>query len=146
MVTHPPESSSTALGRLSLECPSALEGRKIPLPLPIAEAKLGVWGRPNVGDDTLVALLEEEGVYTEPGRARREGERPPGGNGETERGGGLVPVYFFWVRVREKMACDREDWAFISVSLVRRMDVPFRMSLSNIVRKSDRDGNERPTS
>jgi hypothetical protein len=105
-VTHPPESSSIELDRVSLECPSALEGRNVP-PLPIADTKLGVGGRPNVGDDTLALVLVDE--YTEPGRARREGERPFGDNGEEERGGGVEPVYFFWVRVSEKIACERED-------------------------------------
>jgi hypothetical protein len=38
-------------------------------------------------------------------------------------------VNFFWVKVSEKMACEREDWAFISVSLVRLIAVPFRISL-----------------
>jgi len=40
----------------------------------------------------------------EPGRASLEGERPPGGSGEDDRGGGADPVYFFCVRVKEKMA------------------------------------------
>ena len=75
-----------------------------------------------MGEDTLVLLVVAL-AYTEPGRARREGERPEGGRGEEERGGD-EPVYFFWVRVSEKMACEREDCAFISVSLVRLMAVP----------------------
>ena len=86
----------------------------------MADAKLGVEGRP-VGDPGL--------EYMDPGRANREGERPPGGRGEDERGGGPEPVYFFCVRVREKMACERDDCAFISVSLVRRMAVPLRRRL-----------------
>jgi hypothetical protein len=69
--------------------PSALEGLK-PLPLPIAEAKLGVAGRPNVGDATVFPAP----VYVDPGRVNRDGERPPGGSGEEERGGGPEPVYF----------------------------------------------------
>ena len=76
---------------VSLECPSALAGLKPP-PLPLAATKLGVDGRPNVGEDTLPPLLE---VYNDPGRARREGERPPGGRGDEERGRGVEPVYFF---------------------------------------------------
>lgn len=70
--------------------------------------KLGVAGLPMVGDDTL-ALLEPILVYNDPGRARRDEERPPGGNGEDERGGKPEPVYFFWVSVREKIACERDD-------------------------------------
>jgi hypothetical protein len=34
-------------------------------------------------------------------------------------------VNFFWVKVRENIACDREDCAFMSVSLVRRIELPF---------------------
>jgi hypothetical protein len=33
------------------------------------------------------------------------------------------------VRVREKMAWEREDWAFMSVSLVRRIEEPLRRRL-----------------
>lgn len=63
------------------------------------------------------------------GRARRDGDLPPGGNGEEERGGNPEPVYFFCVKVRENIACDREDWAFMSVSFVRRIEVPLRIRL-----------------
>lgn len=75
----------------------------------MAEAKLGVEGRPRGGDETRLAPPGLE--YIEPGRASLEGERPPGGRGECERGGKdeEEPVYFFWVNVREKMACDRDD-------------------------------------
>ena len=31
-----------------------------------------------------------------------------------------VPLNFFWVSVTEKMACERDDCAFMSVSFVRR--------------------------
>ena len=69
-------------------------------------------------------------AYIEPGLANLEGERPPpGGRGDEDRGGIPEPVNFFCVKLREKMACEREDWAFMSVSFVRRMDVPFRMRL-----------------
>lgn len=110
----------------------ALEGLSPPAgpPLPMPEVKLGVDGRPKVGEDTR--LPEDEGGIMELGRARRDGERPPpGGRGDEERAGGLgpVPVNFFWVRVREKIAWDRDDCAFISVSLVRLIEVPLRMRL-----------------
>jgi hypothetical protein len=66
----------------------------------------------------------------EPGRVRREGERAEeGGKGDVERGGGPDPVNLRCVSVKEKMAWEREDWAFMSVSFVRRSDVPCRMSL-----------------
>lgn len=127
IVTHSPPSSSPPPFR-SPVCPRALEGRRPP-PRPIAETKLGVEGRPpKVGDATRLAPAAED-PYMDPGRARREGERPPGGSGEEDRGGGLEPAYFFCVSVREKIACERDDWAFMSVSLVRRMDVPFRSKL-----------------
>ena len=89
----------------------------------MAATKLGVEGRPNVGDDTRAP--DTGLVYIDPGLASREGERPPGGSGEEDRGGGPDPVYFFCVRVREKIACEREDCAFMSVSFVRRIAVPF---------------------
>jgi hypothetical protein len=93
----------------------------------MAATKLGVEGRPNVGDATRVP---DAGVaYIDPGRANLEGERPPGGRGEDDLGGSPDPVYFFCVRVREKIACEREDCAFMSVSFVRRMAVPFRSRL-----------------
>jgi hypothetical protein len=99
----------------------ALAGRSPPLPIP--EAKLGVDGLPKVGEETLPL---EGCCIIDPGLARRDGERPPGGSGEEERVGGPVPepVYFFWVKVRENMACERDDCAFMSVSLVRLIDVP----------------------
>lgn len=71
--------------------PRALEGRKPPRP--IAEAKLGVPGRPGVGEEALLPAVEVL-LYIEPGRASREGERP-GGRGELERGGCPVPTNFF---------------------------------------------------
>jgi len=97
----------------------------------MAAEKLGVEGRPlKVGDETRFAALDVV-AYIEPGRARRDGERP-GGCGDDERGGWPVPVYFFWVNVSEKMACERDDWAFMSVSFVRRMAVPFLRSLQAV--------------
>ena len=36
---------------------------------------------------------------------------------------------FFWTKVREKIACEREDCAFMSVSLVRLIEAPLRMNL-----------------
>lgn len=39
-------------------------------------------------------------------------------------GGEPEPVYFLCSRVSEKIACDREDWAFISVALVCRSAEP----------------------
>ena len=79
-----------------------------------------------MGDPTRLA---EFWPITEPGRAMRDGERPLGGTGEDERGGGPLPVYLRWVSVREKMACEREDCAFMSVSLVRRIEAPCRIRL-----------------
>ncbi len=61
---------------------------------------------------------------TEPGRPIREGERPPGGSGEEDRGGGPLPVNFFWIKVKEKIACERDDCAFMSVSFVRLIEAP----------------------
>jgi len=78
--------------------PNALEGRKVPLCM--AEAKLGVPGRLSVGEVTRFAPP----ANIEPGRARREGDRPVEGKGEDDRGGGPEPVYFFCVRIREKIA------------------------------------------
>ena len=52
---------------------------------------LGVPGRPNVGEEMR---LPGEPARMEPGRARREGDRPLGGSGEEERGGGPEPLYF----------------------------------------------------
>ena len=120
-MTHSPLSSSE--GR-SVKCPSALDGRKPP-PLPMADAKLGVEGRPNVGEATLFPDGVEPPEYKEPGRVNLEGDRPPGGKGEDDLGGGPEPVNFFCVKVRENIAWDREDCAFISVSLVRRIELPF---------------------
>lgn len=54
----------------------------------------------------------------------RDGGRPPGGKGDEERGGGFDPENFFCVRVKEKMAWDRDDCAFMSVSFVRLIAVP----------------------
>jgi hypothetical protein len=106
IVVHSPPSSSSCLlsgGRR----PRELAGRSPP-PRPIATWKLGVDGLFIVGDDTL-AFGELPLVYNDPGRARRDGERPPGGNGEDERVGTPEPVYFFWVSVKEKIACERDD-------------------------------------
>jgi hypothetical protein len=100
----------------------------------MADANEGVGGRPGVGDAVPPP------VNTDPGRARREGERPVGGRGEEERGGGPDPVNFFCTSVREKMAWDRDDCAFISVSLVRRMAVPLRIRLQRKKRKKLRRG------
>ncbi len=101
-------------------------------PRPMADVKLGVPGRPKVGDETLLPAAPPPYIV-EVGRARRDGERPLGGRGEEERGGGVEPVYFFCVSVRENMACEREDWAFISVSFVRRSEVPCRIRLRRMV-------------
>jgi hypothetical protein len=65
----------------------------------------------------------------EPGLPSFDGGRPPPGMGELERGGGPDPVNLRWVSVREKMAWERDDCAFMSVSFVRRTDVPCRMRL-----------------
>lgn len=73
----------------------------------MADWKLGVAGRPNVGEEKR--LVVEEPYIVDPGRAMREPGRPPGGSGEEERGGGFEPEYFFWVSVKEKMACERDD-------------------------------------
>jgi hypothetical protein len=105
----------------------------------MVDTKLGVEGRPNVGDPTRAPDAGEE--YIEPGLASLEGERPLGGSGEDDRGGGPDPVYFFCMRVMEKMACEREDWAFMSVSFVRRMAVPFRSRLE-VRLNSQRQKNE----
>ena len=78
--------------------PSELAGRP---PRAMADWKLGVAGRPNVGEETR---LPPAAPITEPGRAIREGDRPFGGRGEAERGGGPLPVNFFCVSVREKIA------------------------------------------
>ncbi len=59
----------------------------------MATAKLGVDGLPKVGDATLEVLGPP--WYTDPGRAKRDGERPLGGKGEDERGGAPEPVNFF---------------------------------------------------
>lgn len=101
-------------------------------PRAIAEWKLGVGGRPKVGEETLAP--GPPAPYTEPGRASLDGERPVGGNGDDERGGGPEPVNFFWVRVKEKIACDRDDCAFMSVSLVRRIAAPLRIKLNGAIR------------
>lgn len=124
-VTHsPPEASPVSLEApfrpISGDSkPRELAGRP---PRAMAEWKLGVAGRPNVGEETL--LLLPAGPITEPGRPIREGDLPPGGRGDDERGGGPLPVNFFCISVNEKIACERDDWAFMSVSFVRRMEVP----------------------
>ena len=58
---------------------------------PIAEGILGVPGRPNVGEETRFPV---EPARIEPGRARRDGERPLSGRGEEERGGKPEPACF----------------------------------------------------
>ena len=94
-VTHsPPEASPASFAVLFLAIsgdrkPSELAGRP---PRAMADWKLGVAGRPNVGEDTL---LPPAGPITEPGRAIRDGDRPPGGSGDDERGGAPLPVNFF---------------------------------------------------
>lgn len=61
----------------------------------MVEAKLGVDGRPNVGEEARLAAVLGP-VIRDPGRARREGERPVGGSGDEDRTGGAeLPVYFF---------------------------------------------------
>src|SRR5258706_1063782 len=47
------------------------------------------------------------------------------------------------MRVREKTACDREDWAFISVSCVRRIELPCRRRLEETFWKSNKLRGER---
>lgn len=93
MVIHSPESSALSARVSGGRKPRELAGLS-PLPLPMAAWKLGVDGRPIVGDDTLGPVGDDPVLYKEPGRARREGERP-GGRGEEERGGRPEPVYFF---------------------------------------------------
>lgn len=85
--------------------PRALAGLNPPLLIP--EEKLGVEGRPKLGE----ALPVEGCCIIDPGRASREGERPPGGSGDEERVEGTPPepVNFFCINVKENMACDRED-------------------------------------
>jgi len=85
-------------------CPSALAGRKPPPPRLIAEAKLGVDGRPGVGEETLLLVGEGPPAYIDPGRANLEGDRPAGGRGDDDLTEGTEPEYFFCVRVREKIA------------------------------------------
>lgn len=105
IVTQSPLSSSALVDR-SAWCPRELAGRKPPRPIAVTKL-LGVEGRPNRGE--AIPLATGEPLYIEPGRANLEGERPPGGSGEEDRGGWPEPVYFFWVKVKEKMACERED-------------------------------------
>ena len=92
-VTHSPEGSSTSgvRGRI----PNALDG--LSPDRDMAAAKLGVGARPKVGDDT-----REEPMTIDPGRAILDGEGVDGGPGDDRAG--VVPVNFFWVKVREKMA------------------------------------------
>ena len=65
------------------------------------------------------------------GRASLDGERPEGGRGEDDLGGGPEPTYFFWINVREKIACERDDCAFMSVSFVLLIEVPCRIKLND---------------
>lgn len=70
----------------------------------MADAKLGVGGRPNVG---LPTRPVPDPAYTEEGRARRDGEGVVGGIGLVRPDpllGTPDPVYFFWISVKEKMA------------------------------------------
>jgi len=97
----------------------------------MADAKLGVEGRPNVGEATLFPEVDGPPAYMEPGRASLEGDRPPRGRGDDDLGGCPEPVNFFCVKVREKIAWDREDCAFMSVSLVRRIELPFMRRLKS---------------
>jgi hypothetical protein len=87
-VAHSPVSSSMLSRESPERKPSALEG--LNPPLPIADAKLGVGGRPDVDE----ATEDPAPVYMDPGRASRDGERPLGGRGDDDRGGGPEPVYF----------------------------------------------------
>jgi hypothetical protein len=57
---------------------------------PIADGMPGVPGRPNVGEDTR---FPDGPASIEPGRARRDGDRPLTGRGEDERGGTPEPEY-----------------------------------------------------
>lgn len=100
MVHSPSPSSSAFFARPSGDKrPRELAGRP---PLAMADWKLGVDGRPKVGEETR--LVVEEPYIMEPGRAMRDAGRPPGGSGEEERGGGFEPEYFFCVSVKEKIA------------------------------------------
>jgi hypothetical protein len=51
----------------------------------------GVPGRPNVGEETR---FPDDPARMEPGRARRDGDRPLGGRGEEDRCGRPEPLYF----------------------------------------------------
>ena len=128
-VVHSPGPSSSGVpGRPFW--PSELPGR--PPPRPIAVAKLGVCGRPKVGELTRLLVPMD----TEPGRAIRD---TLGGDRGVERPPELPPLALpapeclRWMRVKEKMACERDDWAFMSVSLVRRSEEPERMRLQGHV-------------
>jgi hypothetical protein len=57
----------------------------------MGDGMLGVPGRPNVGDETR---FPDEAARMEPGRARRDGDRPLVGKGEEERSGRPEPLYF----------------------------------------------------
>lgn len=76
-------------------------------PLAIAAPKLFGKCRPKVGEATREGLPP----YIEPGLTILEGDPPLGDRGEERplRGGVPVPLYFFWVSVTEKIACERED-------------------------------------
>jgi hypothetical protein len=87
-VTHSPLSSSIL--PLASWCPRELAGRSI-LVRPIADGILGVPGRPNVGEETR---FPDGPARMEPGRARRDGDRPLRGRGEEDRCGGPEPLYF----------------------------------------------------
>ena len=94
MVIHSPVSSSRLFALPSEECePRALDGRRPPPPRLIADWKLGVGGRPNVGEDTRVDPVELVLNWCETGLARREGDLPLPGTGVVDLGGGPEPVY-----------------------------------------------------
>ena len=101
-MTHSPCSSSAG------PCPLPPSGERNPRelaglpPLFIADENVGVAEHPNVGEDTLGPVPGAPNV--EPGLAMRDGDRPPGGKGDGERGGIPDPVNFFCVNVSEKIA------------------------------------------
>ena len=100
-----------AVGLIVLEAGPTEEGRGIPLA-----------GLPGIADGVdgagpFAAAKAEGGADAEAGK-----DEP----GPADGGGATPPTRFRWVRVSEKIACEREDWAFMSVSFVRRRAVPER--------------------
>lgn len=82
---------------VSARKPSELAGRSPPRAM-VGVPGLGGIERRFVGEVGWLA-------NTEPGRARRDGERAELlGRGDEDRGGGPDPTNFFCVRVREKIA------------------------------------------